>query len=232
MKNAWNGRNHQAPSITQAPGGSSLLHMAQSLSREVRSRYAEEMVLELERVALGLFEERGVAEVTVEEIAADAGISPRTFYRHFAGKDDIFQVRIERHASALRLALGERPAGEPPLRSLREALVKVVSHEDSVLRRRWMLVVESSPNLVRAALGGVHLKVNTVMADFFGDRLGLPAADLVPAMLSAAAGGVVFAANATWLLEGGLLEERLAQALDVLETVLDVDALGSPPPKR
>jgi TetR/AcrR family transcriptional regulator, regulator of mycofactocin system len=206
--------------------------MAQSLARDVRAKYAEEMVLELERVALGLFEERGVADVTVEEIAAQAGISPRTFYRHFAGKDDIFQVRIDRHANALRLALAERPADEPPVRSLREALVKVVTVEDTALRRRWMLLVESSPNLVRAALGGVHLKVNTVMAEFFGERLSLPAADLVPAMLSAAAGGVVFAANATWLLEGGLLEERLAQALDVLEAVLDVDALATPPPKR
>lgn len=179
------------------------------------------MVLEIESVALKLFESRGFAVVTVEEIAAEAGISPRTFYRHFATKEDIVQVRIDQRAKSLRSALEERPPDESPIRALREALVGVVAAEDAGQRRRWMILVESSPALVRGALGGIHLKVNAVMGEFFSLRLGRPEDDLVPTMLAAAAGGVLLAANTRWLLEGGRLEDRIAEALEVFEGLVD-----------
>lgn len=200
--------------------------VTQSLSKAVRARHGEQMRLELEAVALGLFEVRGFGEVTVDEIAAEAGISPRTFYRHFATKDDVFQVRIDRFAAALRVALGERPGDEPPVRSLREALVGVVATEDASLRRRWMLLVESSPVLIRAALGGIHLKTNAVIAEFFGLRLEHPPSGLVPTMLAAAAGGVLLAANTRWLLEGGSLEDLINEDLGVLEAIVDVRAVA------
>lgn len=180
------------------------------------------MVLGVEAIALELFEARGFADVTVEEIAAEAGISPRSFYRHFATKDDVFQVRIDQRAKALRIALSERPIDEPPVRSLREALSGVVAEEDIELRRRWMVLVASSPPLVRAVLGGIALKMNTVMAEFFGLRLGLAADGLVPTMLAAAAGGVLLAASTKWFLEGGSLEDRVTEALGVLEDVVDL----------
>ena len=189
------------------------------------------MALELEFVALVLFEARGFADVTVDEIAIEAGISPRTFYRHFPTKEDVFQVRIDQRAKALRAALAERPIDEAPVRSLREALVGVVAAEDELLRRRWMLLVQSSPALVRAVVGGIHLKVNTVMAEFLGVRLGLSADALGPTMLAAAAGGVVLAANAQWLFEGGSLAERIGESLAVLESAVDAGALA-PDPRR
>lgn len=199
---------------------SNLTQVGESVSRKIRSRHAEQMVCELEAVSLDLFEARGFASVRVEEIAAQAGISPRTFYRHFATKEDVFQVRIDQRAKALRAALADRPPDEVPMVSLRQAIMAVVAAEDEVLARRWMLLVASSSALVRLAIGGIHLKVDAVIAEFFGVRLGMRQEALIPTMLAAAVGGVLRAATTRWVFEGGCLEEQIGNALEVLEGIV------------
>src|SRR4051794_10167952 len=97
-----------------------------SLARQLRAKRSEMMVSELEAVSLRLFEQRGF-DITVEEIASEARISVRTFYRYFPAKDDVFQVRIERRSENLRTALAARPADEAPLHSIRVALQQVVA---------------------------------------------------------------------------------------------------------
>ena len=95
---------------------------APSLSLQLRAKRLEMMESELEKVALRLFDQRGFANVTVEDIASEARISVRTFYRYFASKEDVLQLRIDRRSEVLRAALAARSADEPPLRSLRLAL--------------------------------------------------------------------------------------------------------------
>jgi AcrR family transcriptional regulator len=43
----------------------------------------------ISQAALALFVEKGVAETTVRDIAAAAGVAEGTLYRHFTGKDDL-----------------------------------------------------------------------------------------------------------------------------------------------
>src|ERR1051325_10637169 len=43
----------------------------------------------LEQAALELFEERGYARTTVEDIAARAGLTERTFFRYFTDKREV-----------------------------------------------------------------------------------------------------------------------------------------------
>src|SRR5580704_3962059 len=111
---------------------------SQSLSLQLRAKRSEMMGSELEEVALRLFDERGFAEVTVEEIASEAHISVRTFYRYFAVKEDVLQLRIDRRSKGLRGALASRPDDEPPLRSLRLAHVEEFSTVDPIVLRRWI----------------------------------------------------------------------------------------------
>jgi AcrR family transcriptional regulator len=64
--------------------------------------------------ALRLYADRGLAETTAEEIAEDAGVSARTFFRYYPTKvDAVFGEHPERLA-ALRDALGD-DSGDVPL---------------------------------------------------------------------------------------------------------------------
>jgi AcrR family transcriptional regulator len=74
--------------------------------------------------AIRLIVERGYDKVLVEDIAAAAGVSPRTFNNYFGSKAEAVASRhldrIHRMAEALR----ERPAGEPLWESITEAMVE------------------------------------------------------------------------------------------------------------
>jgi TetR/AcrR family transcriptional regulator, regulator of mycofactocin system len=199
---------------------------AGSLIGQLSARRSEQMVTEVEAVALRLFDERGFGDVTVEDIATAAGISPRTFYRYFPSKEDVLQVRIERRSDALRAALAVRPDGEQPLVSLRTALHDVLVQEDSERIRLWTDVIIATPSVLRGVYGGIQLKSHRVMAEFFAARLGLPADGLVPSVLAAAAGGVVQAAQTRWIFHGGDLAATVAQGLRVLEAGTGADAQG------
>lgn len=181
------------------------------------------MTAELEAIALRLFAERGFDAVTVEEIASTARISVRTFYRYFPAKEDVLQVKIDRHGEALRVALADRPTDEAPLHSLRLALTHTVSREDATLARQWTAVVAATPSVLRAVLGGIQLKSQRVIAEFLAARLDLPPDALVPTMLAAAVGGVIQAARTQWYIEGGDLATRISAGLEVLERGIGSD---------
>ena len=196
---------------------------AQSLAAQLRLKRSEMMLSELEAVALQLFEERGFDALTVEEIAARAHISVRTFYRYFAAKDDVLQVRIDRRSEALQAGLSARPADEPPLHSVRVTLEEVVGAEDAALVRRWVAVVASTPSVVKGVIGGIQLKSQRVIAEFFGARLGFASDAVVPTMLAGAVGGVIQAAHARWFLHGGQLATTISEGLEVLERGIGSD---------
>jgi TetR/AcrR family transcriptional regulator, regulator of mycofactocin system len=197
-----------------------------SLAQQMRERRSEMMITELEGVALRLFEERGFADVTVQDIAAEAQISVRTFYRYFPAKDDVLLLRIERRGDALREALARADPGEPPLRALRMAVCDVAAKEDPARVRQWVSVVSAESSVLRAVIGGIYLKIHEVFADFFGARFGLPSGALIPRMLAAAAGGVLEAAHTQWFFQGGDLVSTLSDALEVLERGIGSDPRG------
>src|ERR1700722_248755 len=195
----------------------------QSLSLDLRTRRSEMMLSELEAIALRLFDERGFTNVTVEEIALEARISVRTFYRYFASKEDVLQLRIIRRSKVLREALAARPINEPPLRSLRVALEEEFSVVDPIALRRWIAVIADNPNVMKGVVGAIQLNIQPVIAEFFGTRLGLSSDALAPTMLPAAALGVVQAAHTQWFVHEGDFATRMSDSLAFLERAISTD---------
>src|SRR5919109_354153 len=72
----------------------------------------------LRRAALVRFLAQGVEETTAEQIAADAGVSLRTFYRHFTSKHDLLFADYDAGLHWFRRALAARPDDERSLAEL------------------------------------------------------------------------------------------------------------------
>src|SRR5690348_4397568 len=68
---------------------------------------------ELELIALRLFTEQGFDNTTIEQIAAEAGVSKRTFFRYFSSKTSVLWSEFDHEVDVIRAALDEVPAGTP-----------------------------------------------------------------------------------------------------------------------
>jgi hypothetical protein len=115
---------------------------------------------------------------------------------------------------------------------LRVAITDVVGTEDPDRTRRWTDVVASTPNLVRAVLGGIQLKTQTAISEFFADRLALPTDAFEPVVLAAAAVGVIQAAQTHWFFNGGDLSAKISEGLEVLERGVGSEAWARVQPDR
>jgi AcrR family transcriptional regulator len=96
-----------------------------------------------------MFLDRGFDATTVDEIAAAAGVSRSTFFRHFAKKEDVILARLEARAEALHAAALSRPPGEPLMIVARAALVPLVEAFSQDRERSIALgrLVASTPSL-------------------------------------------------------------------------------------
>lgn len=75
----------------------------------------------LRQAAVVRFLAQGVEDTSAEQIAADAGVSLRTFYRHFASKHDLLFADYT-GLNWFRTALDARPADEPVIDSVQAAI--------------------------------------------------------------------------------------------------------------
>lgn len=92
----------------------------------LRQRTRELMRQEVAATALKLFLERGFEPVTTVEIAHEAGISPRSFFRYFPTKEDVVLSGLREGGEHVRDGLRARPKDEPVWESLRIAFRQLI----------------------------------------------------------------------------------------------------------
>ncbi len=170
-----------------------------------RERQREETRRDLALAALELASANGLANVRVPDIAAAAGVSPRTFNNYFPSKEAAIVWPAARRASRLADNLLARPEEE----TLGEAIVAAVSEvyrspaEDGS-RGRWMRrfreLVAREPGLY-----GEYLKTADAAERAFGEairvRSGASEDELAPKVLAAIAVGAERAAVRHWMAQ-------------------------------
>jgi len=103
----------------------------------------------LQRSALELFGERGYEQTTVEDIASRAGLTKRTFFRHFADKREVLFDRTDELVDLMATTIAEAPADAAPIDAIAAAAEAAAAliEERSDLSRARQRVIAASPEL-------------------------------------------------------------------------------------
>ncbi|MCS5732827.1 TetR/AcrR family transcriptional regulator [Herbiconiux daphne] len=164
------------------------------------ARWAPDAALRLERAAIELFSERGYTATTVPDIAARAGLTTRTFFRHFADKRDVLFLREREFPAVVAGLLAEAPAGLDPMALVLHGLEAVAAGDlerwrGDILARR--AIVRSEPQLREREL----LK-SAALAEAMRDALVAGGAADDDAALAASVGSVLFDSSMEAWLRG------------------------------
>ena len=167
---------------------------------------------ELRLIGLRLFAERGFENTTIEQIAAEAGVSQRTFFRYFTTKASVLWTEFETEVETIRSALRSVPADVPMMEAIRGAVVAANHyHADDVPEMRMrMHLIATEPALSFSA--AEHYEAwELAVSEFAGRRLNCPADSLYPLAIGRATLAACRAAYDRWS----------ARADDDLTTYLD-----------
>jgi AcrR family transcriptional regulator len=179
----------------------------------------------LGRAAWRLTIDRGYANVRVEDIAAAAGVSVRTFSNYFPSKEDaLLSVGADRGARMVA-ALRARPPGEDLWEALAQATAEQFTGAGGVPRETARSV--GYPPELAGAQRRLHASIEDALAVAIAERTGTDAGrDLYPRLAAAVAVSATQAAFDHW---------RRADSPDqpfpgYLHTVLRQVAAGLPVP--
>lgn len=86
---------------------------------------------EVQRQAWALFAAQGFEPTTIDQIAEAAGMSRRTFFRYFSGKDELIIEKLVESGERIADALAARPAEEPVWVALRAAFAEIVRAQEA-----------------------------------------------------------------------------------------------------
>ena len=155
----------------------------------------------LAKAAMALYAEQGFERTTVAEIAARAGLTERTFFRHFADKREVLFYGMDMARDLLTRTIAEAPASATPMEAIGAALqaLAAVFQENPERVRLRDAIVSANAELRERELSKLEAFASAV-AGALRDR-GIPE---LTASLAAETGIAVFkVAFARWISEPG-----------------------------
>jgi AcrR family transcriptional regulator len=167
-------------------------------SSGLRERKKRHTRAQLSSVALRLAVERGIAHVRVEDIAAEAGISPRTFNNYFPSKEaaivSVATFRADKFCAALRA----RPAHEPLHDALTAAVLDLFAGEPD---RDWIArsqLIRNEPSLF-AEERKSDAQIEHTIANEIATRTNTDPSELKPRLIASLVVAAIHTAVRYWL---------------------------------
>ena len=198
----------------------------------LRERKKQATRLLLRRAALSLVAERGLSNVTVEDIAEAADVSPRTFFNYFPSKEAVLFGNDPERAAELRERVVTTTPGQPALVALRAVLAEEAEVLAGELRSlggepsdwlRRMRIARTDPH-VRAGQAASMAQMDRALAEGLAARLGTDQdADPYPGVLAAAAVATMRACLSFWAGTDGTV-----QLADLVDRAFQALAAGFP----
>ena len=155
----------------------------------------------LAKAALTLYAEQGFEQTTAAEIARSAGLTERTFFRHFADKREVLFYGQEMLRDLLVTTVASAPDSAAPIDAVADAVVAAgaLLQERRDYARRRQIVIDANPELREREL----IKL-AGLAEAMADALRKRGVSDPAASLTGEAGIAVFKiAFARWLSEPG-----------------------------
>lgn len=171
--------------------------------------------MRLRQAALELFAQQGYDATTVAQVAAAAGVTPMTFFRHYASKERV--VLDDPYDPGIAAAVAGQDAALPVLERVRRGLLgawaEISLQEDEELRTR--LRIGAGHAGLRARMREDNHATETAVVDALV-RTGTPRFDA--AVATGAVIGALTAALLEWATarEPGALGDAITSALGLL----------------
>ena len=167
-----------------------------------------------------LFDEKGYADTTIEDITERVDVSSRTFFRYFPAKEAV--VFAEEEGSdkqrLLAEALAARPPDEPVLEGIRAALRTLAAElaDDPERAVRVGQLCRENPNLEEYRQNAGSNEAEEALLAFVRARVDDP---MAPVVIASALKGAMTAAWDYWIQSDQQLDmaELLDPAIDALE---------------
>src|SRR3954468_16263172 len=165
----------------------------------------------IEQAALDLFTLKGFEQVTIDDVAAAAGISRRTFFRYFATKADAVWGDFGAHVARLERLLAGPDDGRPVLDRVCAAYVEVNDYAQAalpMLRERMRLILTEPALLAHSELR--YAEIDRVVAEHVARGTGTAPEALLPRLVATTPRAAATTAFEVWLAGG---RTRLADDL-------------------
>jgi AcrR family transcriptional regulator len=165
-------------------------------------------------VGRSVFAERGFEAASVEDIATRAKITKPVVYEHFAGKEGLYAVVVDREVQRLLQRISEALEGDDPRTLLEQAALAFLTYIEDEPEGFRVLVRDSpvtgSTGTLPSVIGDIAKQVEYILRDEFIQRGFDPK---LSALYSQALVGMVALVGQWWLDEGEPPREDVAAHL-------------------
>jgi AcrR family transcriptional regulator len=167
----------------------------------LRERKRQQTRERLSRAAMALFLERGFEATTIDDIAAAADVSRRSFFHYFASKEDVVFAWQEEGTAALVAAVAARPADESMLAAAENgmcAIARQIEPDEAIA----MACLKRDNPALQARDQVKYEKLERALAQALRKRAGHKAQKLHAPLVAMITTGAMRIGGELWAAEG------------------------------